>query len=824
MQLLALRQPWTPIEVRPPSLYSQLPWKSVNELPRSKVKLGVPHARALLAIITCATAKKRRPQRRCDSLRCRAQEDERALAQSLQERTLDSLDLDFVVDRLRSHCCTVHAAEICDDPANLLASSAEEARALYDEVVELSELEDEDLPLSASLDISAQVEECCRGSVLEPPDLADIADAIKHLQKLRMGLEGAVARGANIPSLLDIADRLELPDELLDSLLDAFDDKMELSAKKFPQIAEMKAKIKERESSCSTAMSQVLRSGKYRRYMTNDGYMQIGGRYVLSVRPQHKSEVGVTVDESRTGMTAYVEPTELVGLSGDLQQLQEELKFSIRRIIGQMCIAVSRSSDAIANCIEAAAEIDLARARLFLGEDMEGEVPEVRDEGVFIARQARNPCLLLRCGSVVRGYRLELGAKTQGLILSGPNAGGKTVVLKTIGLIALLARCGIPVPAGESPRVDFFEVVLAEVGDMQTIVDDLSTYSAHLVASRIMLGCVKESGPRSLVLVDEAGTGTDPAQGAALARAILEELLQRGARAVATTHCLQLKDWAASDPRTEIAAMEYKRGQPTFRLVPNSIGESHAIETARRLNLALDVVTRAEEFLSEDQRSLEALERKAKDLQSQLETQLERAHEREAMARMAAEDANLQAEALQQRQEKILALEVDLLERRERIQAQLAADHQSQMALHQQKVQTVIDELKRTSGKDGHDRLRIVGDAIEDLRVERDKVSEAEKRRAKLQKARSMPGALSPSDDLGIGEWVIVLAKTPWYGFKGRVQRLNGVKVLVALDGSGSGVELEKTELAKCSAPLPRGKKKNTRASGKVRDYSKLAW
>jgi len=648
MQLLALRQPWTPIEVRSPSLYSPLPRRSCNELRRSELKLGDPHARlGLLALITCVTAKKCRPHRHCNSVRRRAQEEERALAESLQERTLEALDLDFVVERLSAHCCTVRAAQICEDPSQLLANSAEEARALYDAVVELTELEDEDLPLAASLDISAQVEECCRGSVLETSDLADIADAIKSLQKLRFGLEGAAARGANIPSLLDIADRLELPDELLDSLLDAFDNNGELSAKKFPEIAEMKAKITKCESNCGTRIREVLESGKYRNYMSDDGYMQIGGRYVLSVRPQYKGEVGATVDESRTGRTVYVEPKELVDLSGDLQQLQDDLKFAIRRIIAQMCVAVSRSSEPISKCIEAAAEIDLARARLFLGEDMEGEVPEVGDEGVFIARQARNPCLLLRGGSVVRGYRLELGTNTQGLILSGPNAGGKTVVLKTVGLIALLARCGIPVPAGESPRVDFFDVVLAEVGDMQTILDGLSTYSAHLVASRIMLGCVNEAGPRSLVMVDEAGTGTDPAQGAALARAILEALLQYGARVVATTHCMQLKNWAASDSRTEIAAMEYKRGQPTFRLVKNSIGESHAIETARRLNIPPNVVRRAEAFLGEDQRSLLSLERKTKDLQMQLEAQLERAHEQEVLARKAEEEAQFEAEALQ---------------------------------------------------------------------------------------------------------------------------------------------------------------------------------
>eukprot|EP00439_Symbiodinium_sp_Y106_P035330 s2344_g4.t1 len=285
-------------------------------------------------------------------------------------------------------------------------------------------------------------------------------------------------------------------------------------------------------------------SGQYSAYLAQEGYMQFGSYYVLLVKPRHAEKVGRIFDATRSGRNVYVEPNEVVELTDELLESQKELKLLVRRILGTMSLALSHSAKDIRRCLEAAARIDLARARLFLGEDMEGEVPNVGDDGIIEVKQARNPCLILRGGKRVVGYRLELGKSSQGLLLTGPNAGGKTVVLKTLGLLALLARCGIPVPAGESPRVDFFEVVLADVGDMQTIVDDLSTYSAHLVASRIMLSSVQHVGPRAMVLVDEAGTGTDPQQGAALARAMLEAFLESGARVVATTHCAQLKNWA----------------------------------------------------------------------------------------------------------------------------------------------------------------------------------------------------------------------------------------------------------------------------------------
>jgi len=752
------------------------------------------------------------------------------LAESLQQRTLESLDFDFVIERLRGNCCTAPAAALTQDVSCLLAGSAEEARALYEEVLELTTLEDSDLVLEDPLNIDDQVDACSRGLVLETHELQTISAALEALLKLRNGLDGAIDSGKDIPRLLALAEGIELPDELLDAMLEAFDSDGELSVKKFPQLAELRQKIKELENECANRIREVLSSGRYMKYLADDGYMQQGSSYVLSVKAQFKNKVGRTANESRSGRIAYVEPHELVEHSAQLNELQRELKFTIRRIFGQMCVAVSRANEDLKKSLEAAGRIDLARARLFLGEDMQGEVPEVGDEGIIIAKQARNPCLILRGGTRVVGYKLELGKWSQGIILSGPNAGGKTVVLKTVGLLALLARCGIPVPAGDFPRVDFFKVVLAEVGDMQTIVDDLSTYSAHLVASRIMLSSTEDTGPSGLVLVDEAGTGTDPAQGAALARAMLEAFLERGVRVVATTHCLQLKNWALEDPRTEIAAMEYKQGRPTFRLVRNQVGESHAIETARRLELPMDLVNRAEALLGEDQRSLLALQRKAEKLEKSLQAQVERAEDREAAAEAAQKKTAAQASELEMKEQQLLDMEADLLARQERMRSQLDADHKAQVDAHERKLKDIISGLQKGSLGGNENRLQVMGDKIEDLRLERDEASEAAF--AKKQQAKRIKGALGQDDPLGVGDWVVVLARTPWYGFKGRVLRLLGgsggtpVRVMLTLEGNGNSLELEKTQLAKTTAPPPsardaaNGKKKKKGAP--ARDYTKL--
>eukprot|EP00929_Paragymnodinium_shiwhaense_P098895 TRINITY_DN6041_c0_g2_i1.p1 TRINITY_DN6041_c0_g2~~TRINITY_DN6041_c0_g2_i1.p1 ORF type:complete len:896 (+),score=257.47 TRINITY_DN6041_c0_g2_i1:75-2762(+) len=756
--------------------------------------------------------------------------EDQGLAQALKERTLESLDFDYIVEQMQQHCCTKAAQEMCEEPELLLAPTPDEARLLYDEVLELASLDDADLSLNASMDIKEFIDECTRGTILDPPSLVRVSEAITALLKLRNGLDDAEARGIQLPALQRHVQKISLPDALLDMMVDAFGEDGELSEAKFPELAEKRRRIKELESECTNVMREVLQSGRYNKYLADDGYMQIDGSYVLTVRPQHRKAVGVVKDESRTGKSVYVEPHELSGLSAELKELSQEVKFLVRRIMGQMCVQVSRAADDLRTCLEAAGCIDLARARLFLGEDMEGDVPTVGEEGVILARYARNPTLCLRGGINVVGYRLEFNGLTQGLILSGPNAGGKTVVLKTLGLLALLARTGIPVPAGEDARVDFFDVVLADVGDMQTVTGDLSTYSAHLVAARLMLGTASAAGERGLYLVDEAGTGTDPAQGAALARALLEELLDAGARVVSTTHCMQLKNWAVGDPRTIIAAMEYRNGRPTFRLTENAIGESHAIETARRLDLPLNVVNRAENLLSEDQRSLLQLQRKAEQLEKDLQQKLARAEEREEKAVEAEQKAREATVLAQAREEELDAMQVDLASRKEQMRSQLYNEHEKRINEHEEKLQGLISTLKKGVAQ-GDTRLKIIGDAIDDLQVE--KINVGEKKKASKNAASKLPGALGDSDVLHNGDWVMVLARSAWHGFRGQVMRVMGTdkhaKVSVRLDGSRNTIEVLKYELGKCAAPAQAAKiakraREIKEANKPKRDYKKISF
>mmetsp|Transcript_100958 Transcript_100958/g.324087 ORF Transcript_100958/g.324087 Transcript_100958/m.324087 type:complete len:870 (+) Transcript_100958:51-2660(+) len=727
------------------------------------------------------------------------------LAESLAQRTLEALDFDFVIQKLRGNCYTKMAQEMCGNYANLMANTAEEARELYREVQELTLLEDDDVSLAEPLDIVGPIEEAKRGAVLEQPQLAQVARAIELMLKMRTGLVNASERGVAIPHLLDISGEMDLPEEILDALLGSFDEAGELSDKKYPEIVLMRRRIEEIEREGLAKMREILSSGRYRKMMADDGYVQYGGTLTLAIKASEIGKVGGNViDESRSGKMVYVEPPELAGNGAELKATQTELKFKIRRILGQMSLAITHAAEPMMVCLKACARIDLARARLFLGEDMEGDIPEVGEEGVIVARRARNPCLLLRRGNRVVGYRLELGTWCQGLILSGPNAGGKTVVLKTLGLFALLARCGIPVPAGENARVDFFSIVLAEVGDMQTIVDDLSTYSAHLVAARIILRQTRDAGVGALVMMDEAGTGTDPQQGAAIARATMETLLDYGTRLVATTHSLALKNWGMEDARTDVSAMEYKEGKPTFRLVRNAIGESHAIETARRLRLPQALVDRAESLLGEDQRSLLALQRRAEDLERELVEKVRRAEEREVKAREVELKARTQSEECAAKQEHLSTVERGLVMRQERMHEQFEMETKALRQVQVAKLNKIVQELKSASNGE-QSCFKVVGDSIEDLKLEKD--FDAVAKLKKKRESEALPGALSANEPLNMGEWVMVLASSPWYGFKGSVSRVipgtggQAARVSVSLQGASRIEEFKQTELGKTISP-----------------------
>lgn len=355
-------------------------------------------------------------------------------------------------------------------------------------------------------------------------------------------------------------------------------------------------------------------------------YSEVNGRIVIPVDRSH-ANVGIVHDASRSGKTVYVEPADIVAPTNALRQAEAELRSEEARVWRRLTGEILAARVDLEAAVMAAGQLDLVLGRVQLGAKIKGTIPECGNEGIVSLKNAKHPLLLLRMDhNVVVGSDISIGADgNQGLVLTGPNAGGKTVILKLLGLVALMARNGIPIPAdgavgANRPRVDFFNPILADIGDLQSVGGDLSTFSGHMLVCKQVL---ESSGTNALVLMDELGSGTDPAQGVAIAQALLEELVEAGSRVAITTHYMELKQLAAADDRFAVAGMQFVNGRPTYKLLPGTVGESFALSVAERLGLPQKVIDRATELLDSETRQMGDLLRELEDQKAVVEAQME---------------------------------------------------------------------------------------------------------------------------------------------------------------------------------------------------------
>lgn len=337
------------------------------------------------------------------------------------------------------------------------------------------------------------------------------------------------------------------------------------------------------------------------------------GRYVIPVRDDARRAVrGIIHDRSQSGATVFVEPEETIPLNNELTRLCLEERDEEQRVLAELTDAVRRVLPALGELVEGLGALDLVFARAALAERLHATEPEVSVGGDLELRQARHPLLVAQRWSAGTGagdvvpIDILVPADRPGLVLSGPNAGGKTVALETGGLLVLMAQAGCHIPAAAGSRIPITAQVLAVIGDEQSLAQDLSTFSSFVRQVREIL---EVAGPGSLVLLDELGAGTDPAEGAALGAALLEALLDRGARVIVTTHLEPLKVFAQVEPRLQNAtvAFDAERLEPTFRVEYGHPGPSHALTIGERLGLPSDVIARARLHVGEETRRLETL-------------------------------------------------------------------------------------------------------------------------------------------------------------------------------------------------------------------------
>ena len=514
-----------------------------------------------------------------------------------------------------------------------LASSAEACRTSFDAVGEALALDESQWPpLPHPLDIISTLENL---SIDRRVPLLDLADTAEALSALLQTSKWATEPHATGETLIECAARAAPPERLTLRLCSAFerDERgvARLSSGAFPALKQRREALLVAERALSAAVKKL---GSSLSGIVSEADAAVprlrDGRLVVPVLAANKKAAGVEVATSRSGRTVFVEPHALVNPSAGVRAAQVALEVCEARLIGALCGLLELHSGALCEAIDAAAELDAILARASLGSAWSGHVPIVGDEGVLCVRGARHPLLALQAlepgasSRDVRGNRLSLRAscehthsgdgggeaegeggtvgRPQGLMLTGPNGGGKSVVLKTAALYAVLVRLGVPLPCdAKGARVDYFAHVTTDLADTQSLSDGASSFAAHLRACQRALTAASDAraaGEHALVLLDEPGSSTDPLQGAAIARSVIEALLDDGALLVAATHSDALKAYGLADVRLMVAAMARAAdGTPLYTLIPGAVGSSHALDAARREGLPSAILERAAQLL-----------------------------------------------------------------------------------------------------------------------------------------------------------------------------------------------------------------------------------
>lgn len=480
-----------------------------------------------------------------------------------------------------------------------------------------------------------------------------------------------------------------------------------------PELASIRRRIRAASSRVREQLDKMIRSAAYQKYLQDPIVTMRGGRYVVPVKAECRGEIpGLVHDTSSSGATVFVEPMGVVEANNEIRVLQSRESAEIERILAELSAEAGGFADLIIESYHAAVGLDLIFAKGQLAYKMKASMPKVNDTGRILLNQARHP--LIDPKQVVP-MNIELGTTFDTLVITGPNTGGKTVTLKTLGLLTLMAMCGLMLPVGDNSEISVFHQVLADIGDEQSIEQSLSTFSAHMTN---IIQIIEQADERSLILLDELGAGTDPVEGAALAMAILEALRERHARVAATTHYAELKAYALQTAGVENGSCEFDVAtlRPTYRLLIGVPGRSNAFAISSRLGLNGEIVDRARELVSGEDRRFEDVVQNLEQSRQKLEAERRQAQEQNAEARRISEEAREYRERL----EREAAKEIE--QARERA-AQLVARTRAQAdALLEE-----LEEMKRQGAKSmtAEQRARMKA-GIRDMESASDPVSRKE--------------------------------------------------------------------------------------------------
>jgi DNA mismatch repair protein MutS2 len=526
-----------------------------------------------------------------------------------------------------------------------------------------------ELSIGGARDVRPRVGAAARGAVLEPGDLLEIKDTLISARDLRRSFEKLEQ---TFPELKAIAQGLFPSPEIVAAITRAISDRAEVLDSASPRLAEVRRELRLARDRLKSRLERLVTDPKFAPMLQEPIITQREGRFVVPLRAEYKGKLkSVVHDQSSSGATLFVEPLQVVEHNNRVRELELAEREEVRKVLTALSGRVGAEAAALEATVLALAGLDLAFSKARYAEELRAEAPRLKEAGGsrMWLPAARHP--LLNQASVVP-VDLTLEPETQALVITGPNTGGKTVALKTAGLLALMAGCGLHLPVAPGSELALFRAVFADIGDEQSIEQSLSTFSSHI--SNI-IRILDQADEGSLVLLDELGAGTDPQEGSALARALLGTLVERGATALVATHFPELKAYAHLTPGVQNANVEFdlENLRPTYRLTIGLPGRSNALAIAERLGLSREIVERARS-------QLPAGELQADGLLDEIYRQRDAAAEAGAAAEAARREA--------------LSLRAELQERLRQIEQERQQILQSAREQSEAQLQELADELR----------------------------------------------------------------------------------------------------------------------------------
>ena len=510
----------------------------------------------------------------------------------MKERTLRVLEFNKILTRLADFALTDLGRERCMQltPKENLTQALEALEETEEAQVILTYLGGS--PLVGFSDVRPWLTMAEKGASLAPKALLEIARSLTAARAARGAL---VTERDNTPRVTGLASHLQTFRQLEEAISNAIISEEEISDHASTALYDIRRHIRQANEKVREKLNSMVHGSGFSKYLQESIVTVRNGRYVIPVKQEYRQFVpGLVHDQSSTGATLFVEPMAVVELGNELKQWTAKEREEIERILAELSAQVGSQSDMISLNISILADLDFIFAKGQLSRDMNGILPHMNNEGKLRLVKARHP--LISRDTVVP-CDLWMGEDFTTLIVTGPNTGGKTVTLKTVGLLTLMAQSGLHVPANLGTTLSVFDQVYADIGDEQSIEQSLSTFSSHMTN---IVEIMREVTGRDLVLFDELGAGTDPTEGAALAQTILDTLLKRQVRTLATTHYSELKAYALSTPGVENASVEFDVStlKPTYRLSIGVPGKSNAFEISRRLGLGEEIIEEAKKLLS----------------------------------------------------------------------------------------------------------------------------------------------------------------------------------------------------------------------------------